>query len=567
MNNNSIVLRILCLFLVSGCSSPSTEPRHQDGHEAWGQEWIVSTQGRATTDAVSEIYHSGGNIIDAAIATSFAISVERPHSTGLGGGGFMIYREAKTGKTYAIDFRERAPHASKEDMYLDSKGSVIPKKSLLGIYSSGVPGLVKGLIEIHKRFGKLDLNKITEPAVKLARNGLVVYPALAKALSEKAKDLSQFNSTKAVFLKNNDDPYREGEILIQSDLADTIEKIAKTKGKTFYTGEIALKIEKETNGWINKFDLKNYQVKWREPLRAQIKNFEVITMPPPSSGGIHLIEILNMLENEPLKQQGFQSAESTHRIASAMQRAFLDRARYLGDPDYIKVPVKTLISKEHARSLWSSFSPVSALKAEELENTTEVIPEHSETTHFSIMDRYGNVVVSTQTINGWFGSGMVVPGAGFLLNNEMDDFSSKPGSSNLFGAVGSKANAVHSGKTPLSSMSPTIVLENGKPRMALGAPGGTRIITCVAQLFLNHFIYGIPLYESIKALRIHQQWKPDVLSIESPGFKPEVEDRLKKMGWNIKKEGAGCALMAVTAENGRLHGVSETRDAGKAYGE
>lgn len=565
MGFHRIIISFLLSFSVVSCAS--SRLRYSSFHEAQGKKWVVSTQGRAATDAVNEVFSAGGNIIDAALAASFTISVERPQSTGLGGGGFMLYREAKTKKIYAIDFRERAPKAAHEKIFLDKKGEVIPKKSLMGIHAAGVPGLVRGLTEIHKKFGKLDLKQIVKPAVALARGGVEVYPYLEIALKDKIQELGTFPSTRSIFLKSDGKPYRLGEKIIQNDLADSLEKIASTAGDDFYTGTISQKIVRSAKGWITSQDLAGYRVKWREPVRSPFKEYEIVSMPPPSSGGVHLIEILNYIENDPLKKMGFQSAESIHLIASGMQAAFVDRARYMGDPDWVKVPVKQLTSKEHALELRKNFDPTKAKSADDIDAKLDVLPEHSETTHFSIMDAEGNVVVSTQTINGWFGSAMVVPGTGILLNNEMDDFSAKPGASNLFGAIGSKANAVQPGKTPLSSMSPTIVLEKGEPRLAVGSPGGTRIITCVAQTIINHLVYGLPLYDSVSALRIHQQWKPDVLNIESPGLTSATEEKLTRMGWVIKKGKADCAVMVVGNEAGTLHGVSETRDAGKALAE
>jgi gamma-glutamyltranspeptidase / glutathione hydrolase len=557
------------LFLV-GCASSgpryavsaSTESRKIT--EARGINWVVSTQGRAASDAVARVFSEGGNIIDAAVAASFTIGVERPQSTGIGGGGFMLYREAKTGKIYAIDFRERAPSRAREKMYLDEKGKVLTEKSITGIYAAGVPGLVKGLSEIHAKFGRLPWKKLLLPAISLADSGVEVYPHLAEALLDESTELGKNEAAGKIFKKPDGSDFKIGEKIYQPELAGTLRQIAEEGSSVFYHGHLADSISSATQGWISKRDLKNYKVRWLKPVRSKFLNYEIVSMPPPSSGGVHLIQILKILESDPLEKMGFQSVNGLHLIASAMQRAFVDRARYLGDPDWVKVPIKTLISDSHISKLRSTVSLEHATAAEKLSESIEVLPEHSETTHFSIMDREGNVVVSTQTINGWFGSKFVVPGTGILLNNEMDDFSAQPGASNLFGAVGSKANSVQPGKTPLSSMTPTIVLENGVPRLALGAPGGTRIITCVAQTILNALVYHLPLYESVNALRIHQQWKPDVLRIEAPGFGTETESELEKRGWKIEKKDPGCAVMAVSREGDVLHGVSEPRDHGKA---
>ncbi len=538
--------------------------------EAFGRKWVISTQGRAATDAADGVLRGGGNLIDAAIAASFAISVERPHSTGLGGGGFLLYREAKSGRIYAIDFRERAPSAATEKMYLDPRGEVIPDRSLVGIHSAGVPGLVRGLADLHRRFGSREWSSLVTPSARLAEEGIVVYPTLAEALKDRASVLARFESSKKIFLKGDGSAYQVGERIIQADLGRTLRQIARNPSE-FYSGEIARKVGKTTRGWITRRDLRSYRSKWREPVRSDFsvrdRKYEIVSMPPPSSGGTHLIQILNQLENSDLRSDGFLTAPSIHRMATAMQLSFLDRARYMGDPDFAKVPVSTLISKDHAEKMRANFDPKRAIPAEELPSRFRVLPESADTTHFSIMDSEGNAVVSTQTINGWFGSGLVVEGTGILLNNEMDDFSAKPGASNLFGAIGSTANNVQPGKTPLSSMSPTIVLENGLPRMAIGAPGGTRIITCVAQTIVNHLVYGLSLYDSVNALRIHQQWKPDVLRIENPGLDSRTERELASLGWKIERAGAQCAVMAVARDGSKLVGVSEPRDHGKASAE
>ena len=534
--------------------------------ESVGTKWIVSTQGRAASAAVQEIYEKNGNIIDAAVAASFAISVERPQSTGIGGGGFLIYHEAKTGKDYAIDFRERAPKSAYTKMFLDRHGNVQKDKSITGKFAVAVPGLVKGLAEIHKKFGKLKFNELVQPAVRLAQNGVKVYPYLADTLVAQESTLKQFRNSKSIFLKANGQVYKLGETLVQNNLAKSLLKVGESYGEDFYSGSIAKEIAKATEGQITLKDLKNYKVKWREPLRGHYKGFEIVSMPPPSSGGAHVIEILNLLENENLAADGFQSTTGLLKISKAMQFAFLDRARYMGDPDFVKVPISTLISKDYSEAvrktqLWQQQH----VDAASIDNLWPVLKESTDTTHFSIMDADGNTVVSTQTINGWFGSGLVAGSTGILLNNEMDDFSAKPGDSNLFGAVGSVANSVQPEKTPLSSMSPTIIFKDGKPVLALGAPGGTRIISCVASVILNRLEYNLSLYDSVAALRIHQQWKPDDLKMEE-GFDIEKIKEIENAGWKVKTGKAGCAVMAVSRENNQLRGVSEPRDYGQALG-
>jgi gamma-glutamyltranspeptidase / glutathione hydrolase len=555
---------------VNGQLAVQQSPKERMISEGFGKKWIVSTQGRAATQAVKEIFHAGGNLLDAAVAASFVISVERPQSTGLGGGGFLLYREAKTGRIYAIDFREKAPKAATEKMFLDAKGEVIPDKSLVGIYSAGVPGLVKGLSEVHQKFGKLPFDRLVKPAIRVAEEGFEVYPYLRTASLEEVGRLKKFPSSAAIFLKKGNIPYELGEKIVQKDLANTLREVGATHGKSFYSGRIAQRIVKESSKlgpWFTLQDFKNYSVRWMEPVHGKFKDYEVVSMPPPSSGGTHVIEILNILENQGLKDFSPLSAEAIHRKASAMQFSFIDRARYMGDPDFTKVPTAWLTSKGYAEILSQKIQPEKAMRLEEAESVVPVREEHLETTHFSIMDAEGNVVVSTQTINGWFGSGYVVPGTGILLNNEMDDFSAKPGASNLFGAVGSQANKVQPGKTPLSSMSPTIVLKDNEPVLAIGAPGGTRIITCVAQTILNYLEHGLSLYDSLALTRFHHQWKPDELVVENASMGEATLETLRNYGYTIKVGRVGCNVMGVSREGQVLHGVSDPRDFGQAYGE
>lgn len=539
-------------------------------YEAVGRRFAIATQGKAATAAAKEILEEGGNLIDAAIAASFVISVERPQSTGLGGGGFLLYREARTGKIYAVDFRERAPKRATEKMYLNPKGEIIPGKSTEGILSVGVPGLVAGLIEVHQRFGKLPRERLLRPAIRLAENGFVVYPHLAEALASQEKVLRRFSSSSKIFLKK-DGPLKSGDLLIQKDLAETLRKIAREGSETFYRGAIAkdlLKTSSRYGGLLTREDLLSYRVQWREPVRGTYKGHEIVSMPPPSSGGSHVIEILNILENDSLKKSGFGSAEAIHLEASAMQQAFADRARFMGDPDfYPKIPLKGLLSKEYAAGIRAGIDPRKAKSADEVSAGDAMKYESTETTNFSMMDSEGNAVVSTQTINGWMGSGLVAEGTGILLNNEMDDFSAKPGSSNLFGAIGGVPNSIAPGKTPLSSMAPTFVLKDGRPLMGVGAPGGTRIITCVAQALLNYLDFQMPLYDSVAALRLHQQWKPDVLDLEKPGFSPETREGLERMGYHLKIGTIPCRVNAVAREGEVLRGVADPRDLGSAWAE
>ena len=544
-------------------------------HEATGRHGIVSTQGKAATQAARRMFELHGNAIDAAIAASFAISVERPQSTGLGGGGFMLFREAKTGQIYAVDFRERAPLRATPRMYLDLKGAVIPKLSTDGILAVATPGLVAGLLEIHHRFGSLPLATVVQPAIELAETGFEIYPSLADGIAKRRTILARFPASRAIFLHANGQPLRVGERLIQKDLGKTLRKIAREGKRAIYEGQVRRSILAESGrlrGILGAEDFSKYVVHWREPIRGSFKELEVVSMPPPSSGGTHVLEVLNLLEPIKLRKMGFLSANAIHWESSALQHAFADRAEYMGDPDFVKVPSVELSSKPYAARLRAEIDPRRATPAGQVKpgalSGTEVQPESRETTHLSIMDDQGNVVASTQTINGRFGSGVVAPGTGIVLNNEMDDFSATPGSPNLFGAVGGSANAIAPLKTPLSSMSPTILLRGGQPVMAVGAPGGTRIISCVAETILNYFEFGLSLYDSIAAVRFHQQWRPDEISMDSPGPGAATVADLQGRGHHIvlDDDSVYCRVMAVAREGTGFIGVSDPRDAGTVSG-
>jgi gamma-glutamyltranspeptidase/glutathione hydrolase len=449
---------------------------------------------------------------------------------------------------------------------------VVPKISVDGILAVAVPGLVAGLVDIHRRFGKLPLSEVMQPAIDLAEKGFSVYPSLQEAMVQRQSVLKKFSASKSVFLKLNGEPYKLGEILIQRDLAKTLRLIAKEGKRAFYNGELTEKIldtSKKLHGLLAQFDFDHYEMKTRQPVEGMINGLKIVSMPPPSSGGTHLIEILNILENDSLKNLGFQSAEGIHLIASAMQRAFADRAEYMGDPDFVDVPTNSLISKKYAKLQRSKIGEKIHTPSAEVKPGELTKAEAKSTSHFSIIDDEGNAVSSTQTINGLFGSGVIVAGTGIVLNNEMDDFSAKPGSSNIFGAVGGDKNAIAPLKTPLSSMSPTIVFKNDLPIMSLGARGGTRIINCVAQVFLNYFEYKLPLYESVAAVRFHHQWLPDVLDIDAPGLNSESLKKLNLMGYklNVEDNAVFCKVIAVAREKNILHGVADPRDIGTSLGD
>jgi gamma-glutamyltranspeptidase/glutathione hydrolase len=572
---------LLSVLISACCHSPApaqkaavvlaAEERPRTDHvEATGAKYAVSTQGKYSTDAAHAILAQGGNLIDAAVASSFVLAVERPQSTGLTGGGFLMYREASSGKIYAVDFRERAPLKALEKMFLGKDGKPDPHLSRDSIFASGVPGLTAGLVEIHQRFGKLSLAQVIQPAIDLADKGFPVYHTLARALDARADSLLADPYAKGIFGRADGKILKESDLLVQKDLAQTLRQIAKSGRKGFYEGPVAKKFLayfKNKQGLITNQDFKAYKVHWREPVRGTYKGYDIVSMPPPSSGGVHVVQFLNFLENDGLNSLGAQSVSAIHLEAASLQSAFTDRAKYMGDPDFVKVPVKGLTDKKYAQA---RRQEVSLDKARHVADVTAGNPlpyESSETTHFSMMDDQGNMIASTQTINGWMGSGLVVPGTGLVLNNEMDDFSALEDTQNMFGAVGGKQNSVQAEKTPLSSMSPTLVLKDNKPVLAVGAPGGTRIISCTAETILNVLEFKMPLYEAVSSLRYHHQWRPDVLTIDPPGPGPAVIQELEKKGYKVEIKPIGCHVMAVSAEDGLFRGVADPRDIGTSYAE
>ena len=565
---------LLLLIVLLGCSHKvkivaptATQPRA--AHESTASNVMVTSQGGATTRAALALFAEGGNIIDAFVAASFAISVERPHSTGIGGGGFLLYFNKEENKTYAFDFREVAPVMSRSNMYLTKKGDAQPLLSQEGALAVATPGLVKGLFEIHRQYGKLPWKDTIAPAIKLAREGFPLYEELHTALEDRKTLLLADDDARETFFTLEGKVPPLGTPIVQENLAKTLELIADKGVDGFYKGKVAdalVKTVKKKRGILTHKDLRDYQMKEREPVTGSYKGLKVYSMPPPSSGGIHVIQILKMLEPYDLKGMGPQSTEAVHLTAQAMQRAFVDRARYLGDPDFTSVPVKALTSPKYLKELSKTLNTEKATKADHVKPVP--LPyESTDTTHFTIADKEGNLVASTQTINGWFGSGVIAKGTGIVLNNEMDDFAQKVGVLNLFGAVGGQNNLVQPKKRPLSSMSPTIITtEEGAPVMALGSPSGTRIITCVAQTVLNSMEFEMPLYEAVAATRIHQQWQPDALHIEAPFLEPKVEKELKEKGHNIVHKRLGCSIQAIKKEKDQWHGVSDPRGEGLALG-
>ncbi|HEY4937001.1 MAG TPA: gamma-glutamyltransferase [Puia sp.] len=524
---------------------------------------VVSAHPLASQAGI-QILKQGGNAVDAAIATQLALAVVYPGAGNIGGGGFMVAR-LSNGKNITIDFRERAPAAASRNMYLDEKENVLPGKSEKGHLAAGVPGSVAGIFKYYK-FARLPFNKLIQPAIVLAEKGFPITAAEADGLNENQDSFKDFSSVMPVFVKASG--WKAGDILVQKDLANTLKRIRDNGAKGFYEGETARLIVEEMQrgrGLISYEDLKNYTAKEREPVVFTYKkDYTLITMPLPGSGGILLPQMMRMVENQNLKEYGFETVPSVHLMAEVERFAYADRAKYLGDVDYFKVPTKTLISYPYVRERMKNFNKDSAGNSELIKSG--VIPESEETTHFNTYDRDGNCVSITTTLNDTYGSRTVVGSAGFLLNNEMDDFSIKPGVPNMYGAVGGEANAIVPGKRMLSSMTPTIVLFKGKPFLVLGTPGGTTITTSVFQTLIDIIEFGMSASDAVNKPKFHHQWLPDILYVEK-GFPQPVSLQLQKMGYTIKvREAIGRTEVIRISPSGEIEAVADWRGDDDAEG-
>ena len=537
-------------------------------HPVYGKNGMVASEQGLATQVGLDILKQGGNAIDAAVAVGFALAVVLPNAGNIGGGGFMVLHDDKTGKDVAIDFREIAPAKASRDMYLDNQGNVIDGKSLFTHDASGVPGTVAGMEYALKKWGTMPLSKVLEPAIKLADKGFIVSDVLAKTLKEEKSTLGKWSASKAIFFKNGE-PLKSGDLLVQKDLAKSLRLIAKQGAKAFYQGEIATKIAKEMQshgGTMTLGDLKAYKVVERQPIIGDYRGYKVVTMPPPSSGGVHLIEILNMLEHYPIKEDGVNSAKNIHHMAESMKLAYADRSEYLGDPDFVKIPVTGLTSKAYANELVKTIDDNKARLSSDIKPGKPQPYESDQTTHFSVMDKAGNAVAVTYTLNLNFGSGIVVEGTGILLNNEMDDFSVKPGVPNAFGLVGGAANAIEAKKRPLSSMTPTIVMKNNKPWLVTGSPGGARIITTVLQSVVNTIDHEMNPAEAIITPRVHHQWLPDELRVEE-GISPDTIKLLQDKGHNVVTKAPMGRIQIIQADDSGFYGYSDPRNPdGKTLG-
>jgi len=537
-------------------------------HPVIAKNGMVASEQELATQIGVDILKAGGNAVDAAVAVGFALAVALPNAGNIGGGGFMMVHDSKSGKDIALDFREVAPRGASRNMYLDASGKVIDGKSLYTHYAVGVPGTVAGMTHALSRWGSMPLARVMAPAIALADKGYPVSVTLAKTLEQEKKQMGRWPATQAVFWKNGT-PLQSGERLVQKDLAQSLRLISQQGAKAFYEGAIAQKIVAEMAPHANALslqDLRDYKVAEREPVRGSYRGYQIVTMPPPSSGGAHLIQILNMMERWPMNQWGADSAQSVHYMTEAMKLAYADRSEYLGDPDFVKIPLKGLISKSYASELAASIRPQQARPAKDIRPGKPQPYESDQTTHYSVVDKAGNAVAVTYTLNTNFGSGIVARGTGILLNNEMDDFSAKPGVANAYGLVGGDANAVQAGKRPLSSMTPTLVLKDGKPVLVTGSPGGARIITTVLQQVVNHIDFGMNPAEAAATPRFHHQWTPDELRVEK-GFSPDTLALLRQWGHKVALKASMGRTQTIEIRDGLLRGASDPRNPdGKAMG-
>jgi gamma-glutamyltranspeptidase/glutathione hydrolase len=533
----TVLRRILPFILVLTLGAPPGQAREIAPAQAViARHGMVVAQEAQAARIGREILKHGGNAVDAAVATGFALAVSYPRAGNIGGGGFMVIYLAKGKRDIAIDYRETAPEAITRDSFLDAQGNADPEKSRNSGLAIGVPGTVAGLALAHRKYGsgRFTLAQLIAPSIKLARDGFVLDGDLADTIDGARRLFARWPSSAAVFLRPDGSSWRAGETLVQSDLAATLESIAQKGSRGFYQGAVAEKIAaavRGAGGVMTVDDLKNYRVRERAPVRGTYRGYDIISMPPPSSGGVHLIEMLNILEGYPLSKTGAQSADTLHLMAEAMKRAYADRAVHLGDPDFVQVPVERLISKAYAATLRAGIDPVHATPSKDIRSGI-AHREGDNTTHYSVVDRHGNAVSNTYTLNLSYGVGLVAEGTGVLLNNELDDFAVKPNAPNAFGLIGGDANAPAPGKRPLSSMTPTIVLKDGKPFLVTGTPGGSRIITTVLQVIVNTIDFGMGIAEAVSAPRIHHQWMPDELRMENDW--PEATMQvLKARGHNV----------------------------------
>ncbi|KXK38071.1 MAG: gamma-glutamyltransferase [Bacteroidetes bacterium OLB9] len=552
------ILYFFLIFLIVSCKINKENPVPYTSTKSISSDsaMVVSAHPLASAAGIN-ILKQGGNAIDAAIAVQFALAVCYPGAGNIGGGGFLVYRSAD-GQSTTLDYREKAPARATTDMYLDKDGNAIEDLSKYGHLAAGVPGTVDGMYQAYEKYSKLrDWTKLISPAIELAEKGFRITEAEAAHLNAAQDNFKKYNRHTTSFEK---EAWAAGDLLVQSELASTLKRISKNGRAGFYEGETAQLIVDEKNagkGLISLDDLKNYHSVWREPLKTTYRGYDIISMPPPSSGGIALAQLLKMVEPYPIDALKFQSAASVHLITEAERRVYADRAYYLGDPDFVHVPTSKLIDPTYLEQRMSDFNPRQASKSEDIKHG---MVESEETTHYSIVDQYGNAVSVTTTLNGSYGSYIVVKGAGFLLNNEMDDFSVKPGTPNLYGLIGAEANKIEPNKRMLSSMTPTIVTKDNSLKIVVGTPGGSTIITSVFQTIINVIDYGMNINEAVQAPRFHHQWLPDVIYCEKGAISESERKILYSIGHKFEdRDNIGRVEAILIDDGGQLHGAADHR--------
>jgi gamma-glutamyltranspeptidase/glutathione hydrolase len=562
-----ILLVIGIVLAIWGCERMKPDPYRIQQSLVTDKAMVVTAHPLASKIGI-DVLKRGGNAVDAAVATQFALAVVYPRAGNIGGGGFMVIR-TPDGRTAALDYREKAPAAAGRDMYLDPDGDVVDSLSRYGVLSAGVPGTVAGMVDAWKKYGRIpEWASLVEPAIALAKTGFRINQDEASRLNAYEPDFVRFNEHKIAFIQSDD--WKTGDELVQADLAKTLQLIADQQEAGFYEGQVAAMIHTQmlkNGGLISRKDLREYRPVWREPITMDYRDYRVISMPPPSSGGIALGQLLKMVEPYDLGQMGLLSPEAIHLLAEAERRVYADRAIYLGDPDYYDVPDSMLLDSLYLTGRMKDFDPERATSSDSIREGGPILVESFETTHTSIVDPDGMAVSVTTTLNSNYGSKVVVPGAGFFLNNEMDDFSVKAGVANQFGLVGGEANAIEPGKRMLSSMSPTIVEKEGRLFMVLGSPGGSTIITSVLQVMLNVIDFGLNMTEAVRTPRFHHQWLPDQLIVERDGLDSLTIEALREKGHVLDYyDRIGLVKAILVTGEGRLEGVGDPRSFDDAEG-
>ena len=580
MKSIFIIFFILCFVFFFSCNSHQGKPKEETHIQGLIADsgMVVSAHPEASKVGV-EILKKGGNAVDAAVAVQFALAVVYPNAGNIGGGGFMVVR-MNDGEINSLDFREKAPMKATRDMYLDNDGNIVPNLSTQGLLSVGVPGSVDGMVRAHEKYGKLPWKDVLQRAIDLAEQGFSITQRQADEFNGMKKEFIKWNKEYQVsLLKKDTADWKEGDTLVQKELAETLKLIRDNGREGFYSGKTADNILKEIKrgkGIISLDDLKNYQSVWRAPITGWYKDYHIISMPPPSSGGMALVQLMNMVENYSIKDFWFNTAKSIHLMVEAEKRVFADRAEYLGDPDFISVPVKQLLDSIYIISRMKDFNTEKAKPSSEISagvfspspsERVGVRQEKEQTTHFSIVDKWKNAVAVTTTLNGSYGSLVFVQGSGFLLNNEMDDFSAKPGVPNTYGLIGADANAIAPGKRMLSSMTPTIMEKDGKLFMVVGTPGGSTIITSVFQTILNVVEHGMTMQEAVNVKKFHHQWKPDTIYAEKDAADSLAVFALEKKGHHfVKRNPIGRTDAILILPNGKLEGGADARGDDKSAG-